>query len=207
MEDVLRVYEQPYDPEEPVVCLDERPVQLLDSKRPLGTLASGRERRQDFEYVRCGTANIFCAVEPLGGCHITKATPNRTGVAFAEMLQDIAARYERAKRIHLVMDNLSTHTKWSVLRRYGEDHGEKIWGRFVVHYTPKHGSWLNQAEIEISILSRQCLAERIATLDLLRGKTTAWNQRANRDGLRDAPDGGSGDRSGPCPSGVAANKA
>src|SRR5689334_14720985 len=101
MEDVLNLYERPHNPQEPVVCLDERPVQLLDSKRRTAPMAPGKEERQDYEYVRCGTANIFCAVEPLAGRHLTKATSNRNSAAFAEMLRDIADSYKRASKIHL----------------------------------------------------------------------------------------------------------
>lgn len=182
MEDVLALYEKPYNPNKPVVCLDERPIQLLDSSRPGRGLAPGKVPREDYEYVRCGTANVFCAVEPLAGRHITKATANRKAPAFAEVMGDIASRYRRAKKIHLVVDNLNTHCLKSLTTHFGKKRGRKIWRRFAVHYTPKHGSWLNQAEIEISLYSRGCLGtDRIPTLRKLTLRTDAWSARMNHD--------------------------
>lgn len=180
MEDVLRLYERRYNPSEPVVCLDERPVQLLDDvrekvRRPDGTL------RRDYEYRRCGTANIFCAVEPLAGRHFTKATATRDRFEFAKMVRHIVGAYPNARRIHLVMDNLSTHTKNSLVAAFGPVEADRLWRKICVHYTPKHGSWLNQAEIEISLVSRECLGRRrLSSLPVLRAQTRAWNRIANR---------------------------
>jgi len=182
MEDVLATYERPYRKNEPVLCLDERPVQLLDEKREPRPMRPGKVTRRDGEYVRCGTANIFCAVEPKAGRHFTRVTENRKGPQFASMLSSLAAKYSKAKKIHLVMDNLNTHIEKPLIERYGKKEGSRIWRRFVVHYTPKHGSWLNQAEIEISLLSRQCLGKRrIADIATLRSEVAAWNRRVNRD--------------------------
>jgi transposase len=182
MEDVLATYERPYRKSEPVVCLDERPVQLLGEKREPRRMRPGKITRRDAEYVRCGTANIFCVVEPKAGRHLTRVTENRKGPQFASMLASVAAKYPKAKKIHLVMDNLNTHTEKPLIERYGKKEGHRIWKRFVVHYTPKHGSWLNQAEIEISLLSRQCLGKhRIADITTLRSEVAAWNRRVNRD--------------------------
>ena len=182
MEDVLEVYERPYSPREPVVCLDERPVQLLDEKREPRPMRPGKTARRDGEYIRCGTANIFCAVEPKAGRHFTRVTENRKGPQFASMLSSLAAKYPKAKTIHLVMDNLNTHIEKPLIERYGYKEGHRIWKRFSVHYTPKHGSWLNQAEIEISLLSRQCLGKRrIPEILKLRSEITAWNRRVNRN--------------------------
>jgi hypothetical protein len=111
----------------------------------------GREARRDSEYERCGTANTFCAVEPKAGCHFTSPTPDRSAFEFARFMCDLAMQYPDAKTIHLVMDNLNTHHRKSLTDTFGEEVGSEIWGRFTVHYTPKHGSWLNQAEIEISL--------------------------------------------------------
>ena len=180
MEDVLRVYERPYDPREPVVCVDERPVQLLDDVRNSTRRADGTLRR-DYEYRRRGTANIFCGVEPLAGRHFTKATATRDRFEFAKFVREIVAVYPGAKRIHLVMDNLSTHTKNSLVAAFGPVEAERLWNRLQVHYTPKHGSWLNQAEIEISLVSRECLGQRrLGTLAKLKEQTRAWNRVANR---------------------------
>lgn len=182
MEDVLALYERPRDPERPVVCLDERPIPLRGDTRVRRPARPGRPARYDYEYVRHGTANIFCAVEPLGGKHITKVTPNRGAVEFAKMLMTISQRYPRAKTIHLVMDNLNTHTRASVVRHYGEVRGGRLWSRFTVHYTPKHGSWLNQAELEICVMNRQCLGRRrFKSIDELHPQVRQWSRRMNRE--------------------------
>jgi transposase len=181
MEDVLTLLAKPRNKREPVVALDERPVQLLDSARTGRPAAPGKLARRDYEYVRCGTANIFCAVEPRGGRHWTHATKNRKAPKFAEALRKIAATHATAKTIHLVMDNLNTHCKKSVLRTFGSRAGRKLWKRFTVHYTPKHGSWLNPAETEVGLWSRECLGrDRISEFAELRRRTRAWNTRANR---------------------------
>ena len=182
MEDVLETYEQPYDPEEPVLCLDEKPISLHADVRPPSAAMPGREARQDSEYERCGTANVFCAVEPRAGRHFTFATPDRSGFEFARVTAELALQYPDATTIHLVMDNLNIHRRKSLTDLYGTELGTEIWERFTVHYTPKHGSWLNQAEIEIGILSRQCLGNRrIPDLKTLRREVRAWNRRMNRD--------------------------
>jgi DDE superfamily endonuclease len=181
MEDVLETYEQPYDPKEPVVCLDEKPVTLHADVRPASPAAPGREARQDNEYERRGTANVFCAVEPKAGRHFTYPTPDRSAVEFAQVVFDLATRYPEADTIHLVMDNLNIHRRKSLTDLLGKEIGGEVWNRFTVHYTPTHGSWLNQAEIEIGILSRQCLGtRRIPHLKILRREVLAWNRRMNR---------------------------
>jgi transposase len=185
MEDVLELYARPYNPREPVVCLDERPVQLLDDARPGIPARPGRIAREDYEYVRKGTANVFCGVEPLAGRHYAKATHDRSGPQFAEALRDIARRYPHAKTIHLVLDNLSTHCLKSAVRRFGPCRGRALWERFTVHFTPKHGSWLNQAEIEISVYSRQCLrGQRTRDFWTLASRTNAWMLRADAERWR-----------------------
>ncbi|TQF14699.1 IS630 family transposase [Myxococcus llanfairpwllgwyngyllgogerychwyrndrobwllllantysiliogogogochensis] len=185
MEDVLELYARPLRSAEPVVCFDERPVQLLEWVRPASPVRPGREARQDYAYFRCGTANLFCAVEPKAGWHLVKATPNRKSEAFAEALQDVAKHYPGAETIHLVLDNLSTHSCRALEVRYGVRAGRRLWRRFSLHYTPVHGSWLNQAEVEISLVSRQCLGNRrIPTLDKLDQETDAWEKWANRQRLR-----------------------
>jgi hypothetical protein len=181
MEDVLEIYERPYNPEEPVVCLDEKPVTLHADVRPGSPAEPGREARYDNEYERRGTANIFCAVEPKAGRHFTWTTPDRSAVEFARVVFDLATHYPKTRTIHLVLDNLNIHRRKSLTDLLGEDVGGEVWGRFTVHHTPTHGSWLNQAEIEIGILSRQCLGgRRIPDLKTLRSEVRAWNRRINQ---------------------------
>jgi transposase len=181
MEDVLETYEQPYNPGEPVVCLDEKPITLHAEVRSPSAAAPGREARRDSEYERCGTANVFCAVEPKAGRHFTFATPDRSAAQFAQVVFDLAMQYPDAATIHLVMDNLNIHRRKSLTDLLGEEVGGEVWNRFTVHYTPTHGSWLNQAEIEIGLLSRQCLGRRrIPDLKTLRREVTAWNRDVNR---------------------------
>jgi hypothetical protein len=194
MEDVLEIYERPDNPEEPVVCLDEKPVTLHADVRPGSPAEPGWEARYDNEYERRGTANIFCAVEPKAGRHFTWATPDRSAVEFARVVFDLATRYPKARTIHLVLDNLNIHRRKSLTDLLGEDVGGEVWGRFTVHHTPTHGSWLNQAEIEIGILSRQCPGgRRIPDLKTLRSELRAWNRRINQ--LKPASTGHS--RAGP----------
>jgi len=182
MEDILAVYEKPLSEQEPVVCIDEKPVVLHADLRPPRAMRPGHGLRRDSEYKRCGTANTFCGVQPKAGRHFTKATADRSSPEFADYLLEIAEHYPEADTIHLVMDNLSSHTRKAVMERFGEQAGDWLWSRFTVHYTPTHGSWLNQAEIEISLFSRQCLGRRrIPSLGHLRRESQAWNRRMNRD--------------------------
>jgi hypothetical protein len=181
MEDVLETYERPYDPAQPVVCLDEKPVTLHADVRPVSPAQPGREARRDNEYERRGTANAFCAVEPKAGLHFTFPTPDRSGFEFAQVLFELAMHYSAAKTIHLVMDNLSSHTQKSLTDLLGVQVASEVWNCFTVHYTPKHGSWLNQAEIEISLFARQCLGKRrIPDLKTLKREARAWNRHMNR---------------------------
>lgn len=181
MEDVLEVYERPYDAQQPVVCLDEKPITLHADLRPATPAVPGREARRDNEYERRGTANVFCAVEPKAGRHFTFATADRSGFEFAKAAFEIAVHYMEAKTIHLVLDNLNIHRRKSLTDLYGAEFASEIWDRFTVHYTPTHGSWLNQAEIEIGMFTRQCLGRRrIPDLKTLRRESRAWNRRVNR---------------------------
>ena len=182
MEDVLEVYERPYNPAEPVVCMDEKPISLHEDVRPARPMAPGKPKRPDNEYKRRGTANAFCAVEPKSGKHFTLVTPNRSASEFAQALETIIETYPQAATIHLVMDNLNIHGPKSLTDYFGPEKGKLLWGRLTVHYTPIHGSWLNQAEIEISLFARQCLARRrIPTLAILQREAAAWNSKINAD--------------------------
>jgi hypothetical protein len=181
MEDVLALYERPYHPKEPVVCLDEKPVSLHAEVRPPRPARPGHLAKRDNEYRRCGTANIFAVVDPKAGRHFTCATPDRSAAQFARMMQRVVGAYPKARTIHMVMENLNIHCEKSLTDHLGRRLGSRLWRRVTVHFTPKHGSWLNQAEIELSLVSRGCLGRRrIDTLTQLRGDTRAWNTRANR---------------------------
>jgi transposase len=181
MEDVLATYEKAYNRKEPVICLDEKPVSLHADLRAPIPAAPGRIAKRDSEYLRCGTANVFCAVEPKAGRHFTLPTPNRSAPEFALALGSIVNSYPRVRKIHLIMDNLNIHCRKSLTDFFGAELGAAIWNRLKVHYTPKHGSWLNQAEIEISLFSRQCLGRRrIPTLKILRQESRAWNRKVNQ---------------------------
>jgi DDE superfamily endonuclease len=185
MEDVLAVYENAYNPKEPVVCLDERPLVLHAEVREPTPAKPGKIAKRDGEYKRKGTANAFCVVEPKAGRHITKITKNRKAWQFARLVEEIVCTYPRVRTIHLVMDNLNTHKEKSLTDYFGQSRGKKLWAKITPHYTPKHGSWLNQAEIEISMFSRQCLGkDRIAELGMMKARAHAWNKRMNRDKVK-----------------------
>lgn len=181
MEDVLEVYEKPLSADEPVVCVDEKPVALHNEVRDPIPMKPGSVAKQDSEYERCGTVNVFCAIEPKAGVHMTKVTPTRASREFADFLESITYRYPEAQTIHLVMDNLSSHTRKALVDRFGEQKGGLLWDRFTVHNTPIHGSWLNQAELEIGLFAKQCLGKRrLGDIRILRAEAQAWNRRINR---------------------------
>lgn len=182
MEDVLDVYERPRDPAAPVVCMDEMPVQLLKETRVPIPAEPGRPRRVDYEYERNGTANIFMFAEPLAGWRQTLVTERRTAVDWAVALRDLVdSRYADARVIVLVMDNLNTHTLGSLYEAFPPAEARRIAKRLEIHHTPKHGSWLNIAENELSALSRQCLARRIGTIENLRSEVQAWEATRNTE--------------------------
>ena len=186
MEDVLDVYERPFDARKPVLCLDEKPVPLIsDARERIHPEGPGDILKKDYEYRRNGSVNVFCAVEPKRGRYFNKVTETRSGSEFAKFIKCLAGKYPDAKRIALIMDNLSTHTEKQLIEYYGEEEGRNLWSRFEVHYTPRHGSWLNQAEIAIGLYARQCLGDgRIGTMENLIGQTKAWNQRTNRKQIK-----------------------
>jgi hypothetical protein len=182
MYDLLDLYAKPWNANEPVVCVDEKSKQLLRDSRPSLPMVSGRPRRRDYEYVRSGTCNVFVAVEPLGGRRVTQVTQHRSKadfVAFAQHL--INTVYQSARRIHLVVDNLSTHFRSCFVDTLGTRATNKLLRRVVFHYTPKHASWLNMAEIEIAALGRQCLNHRIGDPKLLAHEVAAWQRRRNSE--------------------------
>lgn len=181
MEDILGLYAHPYDPKEPVLCFDEKSKQLLKDTRSGTPTKPGKPRRQDYEYKRNGVRNIFLAVEPKGGFRTVSVTHRRTKTDFAREIERIVAlaRYRNAKRIHIVLDNLNTHFEKSLIETFSPDKTKRMMRRFRFHYTPKHASWLNMAEIELSIMGRQCVNRRIPTASKLVSATTSWEQRRN----------------------------
>ena len=181
MEELLNLFGEPYDARLPVVCLDEKSVELHEETRTVRVTRHGR-RLRDYEYKRGGTANVFVMTEPRGGRHYCRVTKRRTRRDFALTLKYLAARYPNAITIHLVMDNLNTHNEKSLIETFGRREGRALWARFTPHYTPKHGSWLNPAEIAISVYARSVLrGQRIPTIAALRADTTAFFQRRRRE--------------------------
>lgn len=181
MEDILDLYQRPYNPKEPVVCLDEKSIQLLAEVRDPVTSSTTAVRKRDYEYKRNGTRNIFVAVEPKGGRRRLKVTKRRKKPDFARALRElIINRYPEADTIHLVMDNLNTHFRKSLTETFGQAEADRLWSRITPHYTPKHASWLNMAEIEIGILSRQILKARIPDEQALKTGIRTWQAQRNR---------------------------
>jgi len=182
MEDVLAVYCRPYDPMRPVVCMDEKPYQLLGHARDPVPGRPGRDRLEDSEYVRAGTCSIFCWVEPLRGWRRVAAHPRRTKVDWAhQVARMLTADYRDAKTVVLVMDNLNTHGIASLYEAFDPKMAFGLAQRLEIHHTPRHGSWLNIAEIELSALTRQCLDRRIEDLTVLNAELAAWQQQTNTD--------------------------
>ena len=181
MEDVLEVYTRPYDPNRPVVCLDEASKQLVADVTPPLPMAPGQPARQDCEYERCGTANLFMVFEPLAGERHVKVTDQRTNADLAVVLQELAdVTYAAAEKIVLVMDNLNTHKLAVLYQVYPPEEARRLCERFEIHYTPKHASWLNMAETELSVLGRQCLDRRIADQEFLKRQVAAWEAKRNQ---------------------------
>ena len=180
MEDVLAVYARPYDPARPVVCMDEKPYQMLGHVRAPIPAGPGHDMRIDSEYVRCGTCSIFCWVEPLAGWRRVDAQPRRTKIDWAGQVKRILnADYPGAQTVVLVMDNLNTHGIGSLYEAFEPAEAFALAQRLEIHHTPRHGSWLNIAEIELSALTRQCLDRRINDLDELNTELTAWQHATN----------------------------
>lgn len=182
MEQVLEIYRRPYDASNPVVCMDETPRQLIRETRTPVPPCPGRLERHDYEYERCGVCNVFMATEPLAGKRMTKVTDRKTKIDWAHFVQDIAEHYVHAERIILIMDNLNTHRPGALYEAFSPAQAKALWDRFEFVYTPKHGSWLNVAEIELNVMISQCLDRRIDTIEELREEVSAW--QANRDQLQ-----------------------
>lgn len=181
MERLLDLYEKPYDRKEPVLCFDEKSKQLLKDTRQAKNTKPGKPRRQDYEYERNGTRNIFVTVEPKGGYRTVAVTRHRKRPDFAKEMKRIIElpRYKNTIKIHIVLDNLNTHFEKSFIETFGEKETARIMSRIQFHYTPKHASWLNMAEIEIGILSRQSIRGRMATEEKLVENAKLWQERRN----------------------------
>jgi len=183
MEDVLDVYHRPYDPRFPQVCLDETSKQLVGEVRTPLPVAPGQPARQDYEYVRNGVANLFMLCEPLAGWRHVSVTDQRTAVDFAHVIRDLVdVHYPQAERIVLVLDNLNTHTPAALYHAFPPAEAKRLADKLEWHFTPKHGSWLDMAEIELSVLSRQCLDRRIPDKATLKGEVALWQAQRNRLG-------------------------
>lgn len=185
MYDVLALYAKPYDSKEPVICLDEKSKQLLEQTRQPLAASPGHVAKQDYEYRRAGTRNLFVAVEPKGGRRRVEVTCRRTKPDFVGFVQSlVTGAYASARTIHLVLDNLNTHFRAAFEQVLGLEAAKQLLSRVEFHYTPKHASWLNMAEIEIGILDRQCLGRRIGSESCLRAEVAAWEQQRNLAGYR-----------------------
>jgi len=180
MEDVLDVYHRPHDPQRPVVCMDEASKQLIGEVRDPLPAQPGHVQKYDSEYKRLGTANIFMAVEPLAGQRTVCVTDRRTRVDWAQFIRHLLDEvYADAKQVVLVMDNLNTHSIGSLYEAFDAETARSLAARLEIHYTPKHGSWLNMAEIELSVLCRQCLDRRIDCQQTMTGEIATWECRRN----------------------------
>jgi len=180
MEQVLDVYKRPYAGKYPVICMDESPKQLIGETRVPVKMQRGRAARYDYEYERCGVCNIFMVNEPLMGKRHVKITNRKTKRDWAELIREIADElYPKAEKITLVMDNLATHKPGALYEAFPPAEAKRIWDRFDFVYTPKHGSWLNMAEIELNVLTKQCLNRRIDNIETIKEEAHAWQLYRN----------------------------
>ena len=185
MERVLDVYKEAYDPLRPVVCMDESPKQLIKETRLPLKGKPGCDAKADYEYERCGVANIFMVNEPLRGKRYVKITEQKTKVDWAHLIKEIAdVHYPHVEKIRLVMDNLNTHKPASLYETFLPEEAKRIWDRFEFIYTPKHGSWLNRAEIELHVLNRQCLNRRSGDMETMEREAVAWQRSRNNKGAK-----------------------
>jgi DDE superfamily endonuclease len=183
MEDVLAVYTRPYDPRRPQVCLDETSRQLLGEVNPPRPVEPGRPARQDYEYERGGVCNLFLVCEPLAGWRHVMVSDRRTRIDWAHCIKDLVdVHYPDAEQIVLVQDNLNTHTPASLYEAFPPAEAKRLADRLELHYTPKHGSWLNMAEIELAVLAQQCLDRRLPDRATLEREVAAWQAARNACG-------------------------
>jgi len=182
MYNVLDLYEEDYDPKRPIVCLDEKPKQLLDDKRKPIPMKPGSPEKYDYEYIRNGTANIFMAVEFKAGKRVTQVTERRTMIDFAQFMKNFVIKeYSEVEVIRVITDNLNIHKEKSFYEAFSEDEAKKIVEKIEFHYTPKHASWLNAAEIEIGVMDEECTDRRIGDIGTLSKEVAAWTKRRNEN--------------------------
>jgi hypothetical protein len=184
MEMVLDVYKRPFDPLYPVVCMDESPKQLIAEIKVPIPASPGKAAKHDYEYKRCGVCNVFISCEPLAGKRMVKVTERKTKRDWARFIEEIAGQYESAEKITLVMDNLNTHNPGSLYESFPPDKAKALWDRFEFVYTPKHGSWLNMAEIELNVLTGQCLKRRIDDIEFVKKEVAAWQRARDNKGAK-----------------------
>lgn len=182
MYNVLFLYEEDYDPKRPIICLDEKPKQLIEDKRKPISMKPGSPEKYDYEYIRNGTANIFMAVEFKAGKRVTQVTQRRTMTDFAHFMKALVIdEYLETEVIRVVTDNLNIHKEKSFYETFSEDEAEKILEKIEFHYTPKHASWLNAAEIEIGVMDEECTDRRISDIGMLTNEVAAWTKRRNEN--------------------------
>jgi hypothetical protein len=180
MEDILEVYALPYDEHVPLICMDEQPFQMLGEKLEPIPMTPGHPRKEDYEYVRAGTCSIFVFTEPLAKWRHVHASQRRTKSDWARLVEELLdVYYPKASKVRLVMDNLNTHSIGSLYETFEPQKALRLAKRLEIHYTPKHGSWLNISEIELNVMTLQCLGRRIPTLDVLNSELSAWESDRN----------------------------
>jgi hypothetical protein len=184
MEALLDLYEQPYDPNFPQVCFDERPCQLIGNQLLPLPMRPGSPRKEDYEYQRNGTCCVMMAVEPLRGWRMVRVVRHRTKKEYARFMKELAQRYPHARRIRLVQDNLNTHSAGSFYEVFAPDEAHRLTAKFEFHYTPQKASWLNMAEIELAALAKQCLDRRIGVQQTLTQEIRSWEQQRNRQHIK-----------------------
>jgi hypothetical protein len=181
MYDRLDLYQKPYDSRKPVIGVDEKPKQLIEDSRPPIPVQPGKSEKYDYEYVRNGKANIFMAVEPKHGKRVAKVTRQRINIDFAQFMRELVLFYPYAEKLRIVMDNLSTHSKKAFHDTFEKNEADRILSKLEFHYTPKHASWLNVAEIEIGVMDNQCTGGRMKNISYLKDEVEAWNKTRNKE--------------------------
>jgi len=181
MYDILDLYQGPYNLAQPVIGVDEKPKQLIEDSRPLIPMQQGKPEKYDYEYIRNGKANIFMAVNPKHGKRNTKVTFQRTNIDFAQFMRELVLFYPYAEKLRIILDNLSTHSKKAFYDTFEKEEADRILSKLEFHYTPKHASWLNVAEIEIGVMDNNCTGGRMKNINYLRNEVKAWNKRRNKE--------------------------
>jgi len=180
MEKVLGVYKRPFDPDNPLVCMDESPKQLIRETRLGKPMKKGKEALVDYEYFRCGVCNVFMASEPLAGKRFTKVTEQKTKKDWAEYIKEIVDNYPKASKVTLVLDNVNTHCTGALYETFKPQEAKRLMDKIEFVFTPKHGSWLNMAEIELNVLTKQCLNRHIDNLKTIKKEVSAWQRNRNK---------------------------